>query len=81
MAPKAFIQETHVIDEPTQGCEMLCYMAGDRCGAANLQQLDNGSYVCQFVSLVVRSEHKMFLVAAQYHTKYISKNSGKYSLV
>ena len=70
------IIEQHLVTDFNRGCELLCYYNPDKCLAANVIPNQNGSYLCQFVDGVIKTENRMFLTDNM-GAKYISRMDGK----
>jgi hypothetical protein len=74
-APNTSVIESFGVTNYQSDCEFLCYTHPIQCVAANIVLQDDGSYLCQFVSIAVQTEYE-FLLEPNPNGKYISRYSG-----
>ena len=74
-----YVTKKHNITRDNDECEYLCYKDRDVCMAANVIRQSDDSYLCQFVSVSVASDH-IYMMADNPAGKYFSRTGvqGKY---
>jgi hypothetical protein len=74
MIPRYFVTENHTVSDFHTGCEFECYKNPDKCKAANIVRQLDGTYLCQFVSLAIKTEN-IDMLENNPRGKYISRFS------
>ena len=67
-----YVTKTHNITRYHGDCEYLCYKDRDACVAANVIRQSDDSYLCQFVSVSVTSDH-VYMMEDNPAGKYFSR--------